>query len=198
MKIARREESAGWPNASAECRYGHVNDRSGARAAEPLRTHAPLVGFAVRHRRRSAHQGTSTWLSGPMPPNQRHRAGLASQLTWRIPCVLAGVDRRGAVAWKRPRTAIPGRTSTFSSGRTSSRRCSTAFCERIRNGEGIDGRLLQQVVHLPLHRGSTSLDLHALHEDRPGCVEHEFVLNRGYELYRDRRDFAVRPGDKGS
>lgn len=44
-----------------------------------------------------------------------------------------------------------------------------AFCERIRNGEGIDGKFVSKSFTYLFYRGVQVLDLHPLHEDRFGC-----------------------------
>ena len=72
-----------------------------------------------------------------------------------------------------------------------------AFCARIADGEGVDGRLFSKsftYLFLGDHKYWTytpcaRIDLDATADD--------FVVNRA-KLYRDRRDFQVRPGDRGT
>ena len=71
-----------------------------------------------------------------------------------------------------------------------------AFRERIRNGEGIEGRFFSKsftYLFIGDHKYWTytpclEIDLESTADD--------FVLNRA-RLYRDRRDFIIKQGDKG-
>ncbi len=71
-----------------------------------------------------------------------------------------------------------------------------AFCTRIRNGEGVEGRFFDRsFTYLFIgefkywtYTPCMKIDLYS--------TEQDFVLNRA-RLYRDRRDFIVRRGDKG-
>ena len=71
-----------------------------------------------------------------------------------------------------------------------------AFCERVRNGEGIDGRFFSKsftYLFIGEYKYWTYTPCMKIDLD---STDDEFVLNRA-RLYRDRRDFTVRPGDKG-
>lgn len=71
-----------------------------------------------------------------------------------------------------------------------------AFCERVRNGEGIEGRFLSwEFTYLFIGQ-------YKYWSCNP-CMEiglqssgSDFALN-GARLYMDRRDSIVKPGDKG-
>ena len=71
-----------------------------------------------------------------------------------------------------------------------------AYCERIRDGEGVAGQFFRkQFTYLFIgeykywtYTPCQQIDLDSTKDD--------FVLNRA-RLYRDRRDFVVRLGDKG-
>ena len=71
-----------------------------------------------------------------------------------------------------------------------------AFCSRVESGEGVEGHFFSKsftYLFLGDHKYWTytpcvEIELDATSED--------FVLNRA-RLYRDRRDFDVRPGDRG-
>ena len=71
-----------------------------------------------------------------------------------------------------------------------------AFCERIRNGEGIDGKFFSKSFTYLFIGGYKYWTYTPCMKIDLDATEHEFVLNRA-RLYRDRRDFTVRPGDKG-
>ena len=70
-----------------------------------------------------------------------------------------------------------------------------AFCERIARGEGVECRFFghkRKYLFLGAYKYWTMTD----------CLEidlqtDDYVLNRAL-LYRDRRDFVVRPGDTGT
>ena len=69
-----------------------------------------------------------------------------------------------------------------------------AFCERIRRGEGISCRFFHQTrryLFLGDHKYWTMTECEAIALDAD-----DYVLNRA-RLYRDRRDFEIRPGDNG-
>lgn len=72
-----------------------------------------------------------------------------------------------------------------------------AFCARIADGEGVEGRFFRKsFTYLILgdHKYWTYTPCARIDLD---ATEDDFVLNRA-RLYRDRRDFEVRPGDLGS
>ncbi len=71
-----------------------------------------------------------------------------------------------------------------------------AFCERIRNGEGIDGRFFRKsFTYLFIGEYKYWTYTSCMKID-PDSTEHEFILNRA-RLYWDRRDFIVKSGDNG-
>ena len=70
-----------------------------------------------------------------------------------------------------------------------------AFCARIARGEGVDCRFFGQTrryLFLGNHKYWTMTDCAHIDLDAD-----DYVLNRA-RLYRDRRDFDVRPGDRGA
>jgi len=72
-----------------------------------------------------------------------------------------------------------------------------AFCARIADGEGVDGRFFSKsstYLFLGDHKCWTYTSCARIDLD---ATEDDFVLNRA-RLYRDRRDFEVRPGDRGT
>ena len=69
-----------------------------------------------------------------------------------------------------------------------------AFCERIEQGEGVEGRffaLRKKYLFLGDHKYWTETDCPDIDLNAD-----DYVLNRAL-LYRDRRDFEIRPGDTG-
>ena len=72
-----------------------------------------------------------------------------------------------------------------------------AFCARIASGEGVEGRFFSKTptyLFLGHHKYWTYTPCADIDLDG---TEDDFVLNRA-RLYRDRRDFDVRPGDRGT
>ena len=72
-----------------------------------------------------------------------------------------------------------------------------AFCARIASGEGVEGRFFSKpftYLFLGDHKYWTYTPCARIDLD---ATEDDFVLNRA-KLYRDRRDFEVRPGDRGT
>ena len=69
-----------------------------------------------------------------------------------------------------------------------------AFCERIGRGEGVECRFFgerRRYLFLDDHKYWTMTECADINLERD-----DYVLNRA-RLYRDRRDFEVRPGDTG-
>lgn len=69
-----------------------------------------------------------------------------------------------------------------------------AFCARVARGEGVECRFFGQTrrcLFLGDHKYWTMTDCAEI-----DLAADDYVLNRA-RLYRDRRDFDVRPGDRG-
>ena len=69
-----------------------------------------------------------------------------------------------------------------------------AFCERIQRGEGVEGSFFghrKKYLFLGGHKYWTETDCPDI-----DLTAEDDVLNRAL-LYRDRRDFEIRPGDTG-
>ena len=69
-----------------------------------------------------------------------------------------------------------------------------AFCERIQRGEGVEGSFFghrKKYLFLGDHKYWTETDCPDI-----DLTAEDDVLNRAL-LYRDRRDFEIRPGDTG-